>query len=566
MNLLAPATRDDVRTHGGNIAPGNIASARLQKLKDERLKLRAQLRHLASLRLQRWYRARRWRCWILPRQLKRIRLLLSSCITLQRACRKTLGRRKLAREHCAPIQRQLSASEKNGEAPPLQSQDAGARAVSFVAEPQDELIAPVAPAKFIESEDGTLKYLGVAAQAYSSQVERCGSRIEQMKQCSRQCPATDSLEIPDAPLLREAPMSPEALRRAATCWRGYRVRRALGSRGVQGKIQLRHDLYLLISDVEGRSQLTRDGAMPQRLAPWVDVLYNGLDRLQNEILNELRALINGGTRLCASPRCPLIWRGWSRDLLRLPRLMLSRRSVKREFSPSLCSEPSLLAYTAYQAITPPESPATMLRAAAGAMEARPLVYPPASAQHDDWLQFPWGCVVTTPPTAMQSEPVQSSGCISTLTPQLISPSGSPRGRNSKLPPSQDWTKVKPRVRCWASPQTRSAENLRAEPPISMEAMPDTLSTSASAPGHLRGGRHEILLEAQQPSLAPSASSSTQGVNLPSRWLRWTASSGQRADSEEVEGLASKAADDNSLVSRVRPGDLSGEPELSERVW
>lgn len=436
----------EVATH---YAADFSAAARLQKLEMERSNLSAELQELAALRLQRWYRAVCWRVAILPQQLLKMRILLYSCIAIQRVWRSSLLRTKPRRseEHVAALQAQLCPSTIRHKLSP--KPDDGHIAPAIL-ELGDEGIEP--PSKFIEGADGTLQYLGVSCQSLSPR----------------------EAVVPEIQAF--SPVAVGSLSYAAAVWKGYKVRRALGSRVLQGKVQLRHDLYLLISDVEGRGKLSREEPMPQRLAPWVDVLYSGLGRLQGEVLSELHALLRGNTQLWGSPRCPLVWRGWSRDLLRLPRLMLDLRvtsAAKREFSPSMCSEPSLLACTAYQAITPPGSPQQERRPSVASLESRPRVHAPVTVQYEEWLlagnsepdpthtsHGPWGCEVTTPPTASQVELVASSGCspadtaLTTPTPpHSSSPSGTPRGfrNNSKLPPPPDWTNVRPRVRCWASP-------------------------------------------------------------------------------------------------------------------
>jgi len=104
--------------------------------------------------------------------------------------------------------------------------------------------------------------------------------------------------------------------RLLAAWRGHRIRRALASRSTQTKLQLRHDVYLLITDVEAKGYLRN---APTRHHAWVDTLYVSLSRLQHEVLQEFRSNIKGLQR---GIRSSYRWHGWPNDLLRMPGLRL----------------------------------------------------------------------------------------------------------------------------------------------------------------------------------------------------------------------------------------------------
>eukprot|EP00439_Symbiodinium_sp_Y106_P080348 s121_g19.t1 len=80
--------------------------------------------------------------------------------------------------------------------------------------------------------------------------------------------------------------------RAAALWQGCKLRRALATRAVQAKLQLRRDLYWLIVDVESRHPPKVQMQDPH-VGPWLDVLYAGLSKLQSEALAELAAALHG---------------------------------------------------------------------------------------------------------------------------------------------------------------------------------------------------------------------------------------------------------------------------------
>jgi len=375
-------------------------------LEAESVNLHSQLRHFAAVRLQRWYRGLYWRRWILPQQLLRMRVLLYSCMTIQAAWRQTLQR--------------WHHSHQNGNI--------------FIGCSESESQSPMRP-----------MHVSGDARLQSRCTEYVGVR-----------------NAVGEPGVAQPPLDSEPLGKLVALWSGYKVRRAFASRNVQGKIQLRHDLYLLISDVEGRSHACPKSPMPQRLAPWVDVLYSGLSRLQNEVFSEVDVLISGEQSLWSNPRCSVIWRGWTRDLMRLPSL-----GFQQHCSPSLCSEHSLLATTAYQMCTPPLSPETITPEGKLAIETcAPVLF-------DEWLR---------------EQPSASSACspntqLTTPSPSLSLTSESPRiHKKTYMPPSaQDWKKVKPRVHCWSS-QHYVTSNTRHNTNNHHQGSSQGLRPSSSAPG------------------------------------------------------------------------------------
>lgn len=514
-------------------ARGFTAAARLQGLEAEREKLHTQLRELALLRLQRWYRALYWRTFTLPRQLLSMRILLYSCIAIQGAWRNVLAWRRASR---CRTSRSLRPTHTNQALEQLHPQEESGAVLSDVAS------KPTSPVGFVESLDGTLEYLGVSSIPASASKASMHSESDLRTHTPHwQTPAHHAEEVVQVPVQQFAPWTTKALNRAMAFWRGYRVRRALGSRVLQGKVQLRHDLYLLISDVEGRGQLSSNAPMPQRLAPWIDVLYSGLARLQNEVLSELHGLLCGNAPIWNSHRCPLVWRGWLRDLLRLPRLVLDVPRLRSETSP--CSEPSLLASTAYQAITPPGSP----RSLEGLLKTGPV-------QYEDWLQGSscgphsgqqvlgqWGCMVATPPTAAQLDPWSLSGSqAGSISPNSPGSehSGPPHRSATKLLPPQDWTKTKSRVRCWASPQcksTRSAEQLGEAP--------------ASPAGTMRQGVKEGSPRWNRRKAAGAHRGN--GGNPAEEGVQW---------SWPTPDAMPSFTDSSGAFARVRPGDSGSDPE------
>lgn len=104
--------------------------------------------------------------------------------------------------------------------------------------------------------------------------------------------------------------------RAAALWQGCKLRRALATRAVQAKLQLRRDLYWLIVDVESRHP-PKVQVQDPHVGPWLDVLYAGLSKLQSEALAELAAALHGRRLPLGRPT----FRGWPKDLRRLPRLV-----------------------------------------------------------------------------------------------------------------------------------------------------------------------------------------------------------------------------------------------------
>lgn len=486
------------KTMAARYATSFTAFARLQRLEAERLNLQTQLCEFAAVRLQRWYRSLYWRRWILPQQLLRVRVLLYSCMTIQSAWRQALQWRRYDRPS------QKAATEWRGSE-------------------SHSIISP------------TIVSTTAKLQHRISEHGRGHNAVIDVR----------------------TSLNPEFAKLAAL-WIGYKVRRAFASRNVQGKIQLRHDLYLLISDVEGRSHTCPKSPLPQRLAPWVDVLYSGLARLQGEVLSELDVLISGEQSLWSSPRCGMTWRGWSRDLVRLPTL---------GFNP-VCNEPSLLATTAYQICTPPESPET------NTAEEKLTIETSAAVLFDEWLQ--------------EHPSASSAGThLTTPSPPVSSTSDSPRiQKKTYVPPSaQDWTKVKPRVRCWSS-QHSAPSNSRQTAINQVQAPPQNLRPSLSAPGFydVRRRSNESLAndDSECGSLASAldnfkgATSSCSDPNSPFYdtdsctsnpspfMLKVAAAAGCGGDNPEAAWewptLSGHTSDAISGFSRVRPGDIGSDPE------
>lgn len=326
------------------------AAARQQRLQAELASLHAQLREVAAVRLQRWFQRWYWRTHLLPQQLLRVNLLLYSCMTIQRAWRSVLTRRHSLKRDGQEQRQQQSTSSLSSDSSPLPRVSQAPR--------------------FTEDFAGLdIHASESAAESLTTSPERSpadmmyGSVWESHLLHEPRTSASTTADVPSA-RNQEDIVAAAGQRfildvrlgmslgdrglRAAAVWRGYRVRRALACRTLQGKIQLRHDLYLLISDVESRGRLKPNGSLPQRLAPWVDVLYAGLARLQGEVLKEFTALQEGRVRMWGSARVSLIWRGWPRDLLRVPNSEKSERSSPQSF----INESSLLASATYQACSP----------------------------------------------------------------------------------------------------------------------------------------------------------------------------------------------------------------------
>lgn len=207
--------------------------------------------------------------------------------------------------------------------------------------------------------------------------------------------------------------------RTLAVWRGYRLRRALQSRSLQTKIRLRHDLYLLISDVEGEARED---------LPWLDVLYGGLGRLQREVLQglELEAAPWGQARL------PLQWLGWPRDLGR-------------------AREASLLACTTLQACSPP-SPLRELDGSGGSGGSGP----------GSGRRAPEGSLSRLEPDARNREV----------------PARAPR-RRAASPSAPDWSKVKARVESWSRREPRPTPSVPGAPGMATRR---ALSRAASTSG------------------------------------------------------------------------------------
>lgn len=304
------------------LAPVSITVAQLQQIEAEFEVVNRRLRDLSALRLQTWFRKSRWLRSTLPRQLLRVRLLVHSCIVIQscwRAASARWGQSSLA--FSTSFSPKMSCSFESE-----------SLCMAFVISTPRSV-----PLDKVENDADT-------AQSYDHAISSStGDGFEPMSLDRR--PAWGLLHVHLGCSLGLAGA------RAAALWRGYYVRRAISCRSLQMKIKLRHDLYLLISDVERRQKWQGSGQPPQRLGPWVDVLYTGLGRLQHEVLEGFEAVLFGRTPLWGGARLPVVWLGWPCDLSRLPRLAVKARELSVDGS-----EPSLIAATMLQTCSPPRSP------------------------------------------------------------------------------------------------------------------------------------------------------------------------------------------------------------------
>lgn len=350
--------------------------SRIPEMKEEVARLKHKLRDLSARRLQRWWKATRWRSQILPRQLMKARLLISNCCIIQRRYRVWIKRR------CQVVY----FAEKLGSGP--------------------------TPLPWQYSERGTRKPMD--------------------KPCNNVDASNDNLLLQACEFSPRTSDHPLSLgeKRALAFWKGCKLRRALACRGVQTKLHLRREHYLLICDVEARRHSSRREQDPQHVAPWVDVLYTGLGKLQQEVLAELADVLEGRAPLWGSPKLPLFWRGWPKDLMRLNGLALERagEEVSRDLSP-LGTEPSLLASTTLQVYSTPSSPYLGVRDvdAAAAGISRRSSRSPGSKPDKATGSF--------------------VGTISGADDFDLLPS-QPTRRSTSPPQTMDWSQVKPRVRCW----------------------------------------------------------------------------------------------------------------------
>lgn len=343
------------------------AQARLRRVSAELEAMRGRRRELAAVRLQRWLRACHWRRWLLPLQLERARVLLRSCRRIQQTWRGLQYAPLLHGE--ASRWRSESVIAGGCLNPCLAS--GNPLSMDRIYAMQQQLDShfsansePVSRTEMHHDDEHVMVSRGISGMEPQGEMVRlCEPR-----------PASTGIEGPNSLRIRpmtsvcvvtdvgdqENPMmlDKEEVRQAAALWRGYRVRRAFQARSVQSKLQQRHDTYLLITDAEAPANNSKAAATRQRegVLPWLDVLYAGMARLQEETLVELEAALPGGS---SSPwggaRCSPTWRGWPHDLQRMPGLATGR-TLRRNLS-MLASEPSLLACTSLQLCTPPRSPA-----------------------------------------------------------------------------------------------------------------------------------------------------------------------------------------------------------------
>jgi len=419
----APSNSESVAKHCGT---GCSLAARTERLKLEIQAIQAEHRMLAVLRLQRWIRQMCWRRKVLPTQFLRVRLLLDSCAVIQRAWRRAVFHR-----HC--------------------------RSNSHVC-------VCVERPEVVKSSEHQM----------STEVAERSSSTSSHNHLSGGPPTTLKLHT-------------RSEARVVAWWRGCRVRRALGSRSIQAKLQLRHDLYLLISDVEARHAAVNDAqASCQRLAPWVDVLYTGLGRLQCEVLQEMADMLEGRAPLWGAPRCRLGWRGWPRDLHRVA--VRCQQGLSRDQS-LLPSETSLLAFTTMQNCSPPTSPnfqdtygsiksieQSLLgdcqqhegAATNGDLlqcgEKQLLELSTSTADNSDGAHEPasskFRATAGAAASSSVSDPLRTEGLVSGAEPAQAA-----EGRTLQRqlrPPSplqtQDWSHVRPRVRCWDTVQQSSRKH------------------------------------------------------------------------------------------------------------
>eukprot|EP00927_Polykrikos_kofoidii_P042649 TRINITY_DN36687_c0_g1_i1.p1 TRINITY_DN36687_c0_g1~~TRINITY_DN36687_c0_g1_i1.p1 ORF type:complete len:739 (+),score=87.40 TRINITY_DN36687_c0_g1_i1:94-2217(+) len=447
------------------------AVARLRRLRNELMAVRSAHEELAAKRVQRWFRIVRWRTRTLPLQLIRARVLLRSCRVIQHAWRKAFNAAAVETTH-----------------------NASATAPCWnvgLSDSEDEIDADIADsaASISSFRDGTVNKgnaVGFYDASCKTESGAAGVRTVGLGQSPSRTDANISAgvnsESPHA-LSGSRHESPRVvidprLVRAAACWRGSRVRRALAAKTVQTKVQLWHDLYQLISDVEWQRD---DSGLPdQRAVPWLDVLYSSLGRLQQEVLQEFwLALLDGrGMLSLAGPssgaRGYVIWKGWHRDLQRLPWLMVegfvgTYADREQDFSndPFADAELSLINSTVLQTCSMPviSEAAKPRQLARAATEAGTVLHKDGGA----------------------------SGC-------------KPR------PCTSSWSQVRPRVRCWDTPssQLSNVHSVATDVGKSLPLLRRNASPSRrSRPGLGVGGEHQVSKEPEFQSLGASGSSRRQ---------------------------------------------------------
>mmetsp|Transcript_114421 Transcript_114421/g.201901 ORF Transcript_114421/g.201901 Transcript_114421/m.201901 type:complete len:621 (-) Transcript_114421:41-1903(-) len=452
----APAhlnSQDDVAVETAQYVASFTAAARHQRLQAELASLQAHLKEVAAARLQRWYRRWYWRVHLLPQQLLRVNILLYSCLTIQRAWRSVLTRRLPLNYGVHRQRQQLEVSLQSPESSPVPQ-------VLEVVHANDELPGG-------SSSCGAHGAEGRMWQHHRSVNDSVDAALGFSSEPYAGALAVDLALDVDL----STSLGPGGAR-AAAVWRGCRVRRALASRNLQGKIQLRHDLYLLISDVESRGQLRPNGPLPARLAPWVDVLYSGLARLQGEVLQEFNAVLDGHARMWGAARCPLIWRGWPRDLLRVPHSLPAGTGCSQSFS----DEPSLLASTTYQVCSP-------VRIETEQLEADNF----EDAAPQRWRR------------AGSASPTRTSSPLNAHSPTSArSVPSSPQWSSSRHGRSLHQVHAQPRVDCWATPH-RQTRQLTASSASASRAVCEAIRGSLE-PGSSR--RHLAALSARYDESMP----------------------------------------------------------------
>ncbi|CAE7247781.1 Chsy3 [Symbiodinium sp. CCMP2456] len=234
--------------------------------------------HDAAVRISRWWRGTLGRRR-LPAQLRKARLLRCSCERIQRAWRSRRKAREVLDGSFGDVLGDALAFRATVEKPV-----------------KKEPCCEVPKASKVQ-----------AVQAPEPETRKAGKDSERS--------AIDAVLAEFAVYTGAEPQS-----RAAALWQGCKLRRALATRAVQAKLQLRRDLYWLIVDVESRHPPQVQVQDPH-VGPWLDVLYAGLSKLQSEALAELAAALHGRRLPLGRPT----FRGWPKDLRRLPRLVTRPR-------------------------------------------------------------------------------------------------------------------------------------------------------------------------------------------------------------------------------------------------
>lgn len=208
--------------------------------------------------------------------------------------------------------------------------------------------------------------------------------------------------------------------------------------------------------------------------PWVDNLYAGLSRLQKEVSQEVEAAIQGQSQVWGTPRARFVWRGWPRNLLRMPGLVLpvSRRQQHGQ-SPEPSPVTSSFSHTGAfpEAVEEPYEE-QLPQNPRGSPSAPRLPREIAEADDDVEVQEYTAQVVPSPPAAIRRGSVpkmaarpqhgQEEKAVEALLPPTQLTESLVRGaadkRNSVVSssgPMPNWSQVRPRTKCWTKAPTGS---------------------------------------------------------------------------------------------------------------